>query len=284
MSKTVSAGIVTAYGAAVRGGYQGTYDQFCAALVQLTDVLNDLTGLSVTIETLEEGEQATAQYANGVLALGIPRGATGNGIQSVALVSTVGLTKTYRITYTNDDHFDFNVQDGKGIQSIVQNADYTLTVTYTDGTSWTSDSIRGAKGETGATPNLTVGTVTTLPAGQDATADIGGTPENPVLNFGIPKGSDYGMNVVTMTGTDITLEAQAETRYICGTLASLEITSLPTQGIVDIVFNSGSTATVLDLPSTVQMPEWFLLGANQTVEISILDGVYGSVMTWDSST
>lgn len=198
MSKTVSAGIVTAYGAAVRGGYQGTYDQFCADLVQLTDVLNDLTGLNVTIETLAEGSQATAHYADGVLSLGIPRGATGNGIQSVALISTAGLVKTYRITYTDSEHFDFNVQDGKGIQSIVQNADYTLTVTYTDGTSWTSGSIRGAKGETGATPNLTIGTVTTLPAGQDATAEIGGTAEEPVLNFGIPKGADGEVSAASM--------------------------------------------------------------------------------------
>lgn len=249
MSHTVNAGIVTAYGAAVRGGYQGTYNEFCEDLVKLTKIINDLTDFEVTVETLAEGASATGTYSDGILSLGIPVGATGNGIDHITL-----------------------------------NADYTLTVYFTNGTQWTSGSIRGAKGDTGATPNLTIGTVTTLPAGQDATAEIGGTAEEPVLNFGIPKGSDYGMNVVTLTGTDITLAAQAETRYICGTLASLEITSLPTQGIVDIVFNSGSTATVLDLPSTVQMPEWFLLGANQTVEISILDGVYGSVMTWDSST
>lgn len=249
MSQTVNAGIVTAYGAAVRGGYQGTYDDFCADIVKLTDVLNDLTGLSVTVETLAEGASATGTYSDGILSLGIPVGATGNGIDHMTL-----------------------------------NADYTLTVYFTNGTQWTSGSIRGAKGETGTTPNLTIGTVSTLPAGQEATADIGGTAEDPVLNLGIPKGSDYGMNVVTLTGTDITLAAQAETRYICGTLASLEITSLPTQGIVDILFVSGSTATVLDLPATVQMPEWFLMGTNQTVEISILDGVYGSVMQWASST
>ena len=29
MSKTYSAGIVTAYGAAKRAGYQGTYEDFC---------------------------------------------------------------------------------------------------------------------------------------------------------------------------------------------------------------------------------------------------------------
>ena len=39
-------------------------------------------------------------------------GPAGNGISSIALVSTSGKVKTYRITYTNGDHFDFNVTDG----------------------------------------------------------------------------------------------------------------------------------------------------------------------------
>lgn len=47
----------------------------------------------------------------------------------------------------------------------------------------------GEKGDPGATPNLTIGTVTTLEAGQDATASMGGTAESPVLNLGIPKGA-----------------------------------------------------------------------------------------------
>ena len=40
---------------------------------------------------------------------------------------------------------------GNGIASTTLNADYTLTITYTDGTSWTSTSIRGETGATGAT-------------------------------------------------------------------------------------------------------------------------------------
>lgn len=61
------------------------------------------------------------------------------------------------------------------------------------GASWdnliaTAD-LRGAKGDTGATPNLQIGTVTTLGAGEDASASISGTPEEPRLNLGIPKGA-----------------------------------------------------------------------------------------------
>jgi hypothetical protein len=46
----------------------------------------------------------------------------------------------------------------------------------------------GAKGDTGATPNLQIGTVTTLESGSSATASITGTTENPLLNLGIPRG------------------------------------------------------------------------------------------------
>lgn len=185
MSKKYDAGISTAYGAAVRGGYAGTYEQFCADLARLAEVLEEFLGFSVTIQTLAEGQQATASYENGVLSLGIPKGDTGNGIQSISLLSTVGLVKTYRITYTNGNVFDFPVADGKGISNTTLNADYTLTITYNDGTTWTSTSIRG---EVGATPHLTIGTVETLPPSQSASATITGTDENPVLNLRIPKG------------------------------------------------------------------------------------------------
>lgn len=49
---------------------------------------------------------------------------------------------------------------------------------------------QGPKGDTGATPDIQIGTVTTLPAGSDATASMSGTAENPLLNLGIPKGAD----------------------------------------------------------------------------------------------
>lgn len=53
-----------------------------------------------------------------------------------------------------------------------------------------AEKAENAKGDTGATPNLTIGTVETLDAGSNATATITGTPEDPVLSLGIPKGYD----------------------------------------------------------------------------------------------
>ena len=217
MSQTTNAGIVTAYGAAVRGGYQGSYNDFCTDLANLTQVVNELANLSATAETLVAGSAATATYSNGVFSFGIPRGDkgetgdTGNGIESVSLLSTSGLNKTYRITFTDGTHFDYVVADGKSIVSTVLNVDYTLTITYNDGTTWTSESIRGA---TGATPNLTIGTVITGAAGTPASAEITGTAEDPVLNLTIPKGADGDVSPASLASTYSASQTYAVGDYV----------------------------------------------------------------------
>ena len=53
-----------------------------------------------------------------------------------------------------------------------------------------TDTGKPSRGENGVVPDIQIGTVTTLPAGSDATASMGGTAENPLLNLGIPKGAD----------------------------------------------------------------------------------------------
>lgn len=56
----------------------------------------------------------------------------------------------------------------------------------------------------GPTPNLQIGAVETLESGSEATANITDTPENPLLNLGIPKGpqgADGSSNVAYDAGT-----------------------------------------------------------------------------------
>jgi hypothetical protein len=48
--------------------------------------------------------------------------------------------------------------------------------------------IQGVKGETGATPNLSIGSVTTGEPGTEASVQISGTKENPLLHLTIPRG------------------------------------------------------------------------------------------------
>jgi len=66
-------------------------------------------------------------------------GPTGNGIASIALLSTVGLVKTYRITYTNASTFDFTVSDGangtNGVDATSNNLQRTVSSSFTLGDS-----------------------------------------------------------------------------------------------------------------------------------------------------
>ncbi len=91
--------------------------------------------------------------------------------------------------------------------------------------------------------------------------------------------SAAGSTIVSVSGTTPTISADAGSVYVCGELTSLNFTP-PSTGVTTVVFTSGATATELTLPSTVKMPDWFVMEANRTYEISISLGQYGSVMSW----
>ena len=70
-----------------------------------------------------------------------------------------------------------------------------------------------------------------------------------------------------------TINAVANTQYLCGEVESLTIV-LPQSGIVDVIFESGDTPTVLTLPAGVKMhPSWPGVKANTKYEINFCDGV-----------
>jgi hypothetical protein len=61
---------------------------------------------------------------------------------------------------------------------------------------------------------------------------------------------------VSVSGTTPTITALSGIQYVCGEVATLDIT-LPASGIVDVVFESGSTPTVLTVnPQTGMTVEW----------------------------
>lgn len=77
----------------------------------------------------------------------------------------------------------------------------TATVSTVDGHYRVAFGIpAGATGATGATPNMTIGTVETLQEGAQATATITGTTANPVLNLGIPVGATGATGSAGATG------------------------------------------------------------------------------------
>lgn len=85
-----------------------------------------------------------------------------------------------------------------GVEAETLDTGFPATVSYSGGV-MSFGLPRGDKGETGLTPNITVGQVETLDPSFDAEVYINGTAENPKLNFRIPKG-DPGELVIAQNG------------------------------------------------------------------------------------
>jgi hypothetical protein len=91
---------------------------------------------------------------------------------------------------------------------------------------------------------------------------------------------------VIVSGTTPTITALPGIQYVCGEVATLDIT-LPASGCVDVVFQSGSTPTVLTItPPTGQTVKWAngfdptALEANTTYEIRVRNGQLASALSW----
>ena len=179
---------------------------FVSNIFTLTVDANFLTGTSTSWQLTP----AAQNYFDQLIALvekvqsDLDSGAfVGNGIQSIAKISTSGLVDTYQITFTNRSTFEYQVTNGQNGQ--------TPTITIQDGY-WYINGVntgqqvqgeQGPKGDTGETgpqgpqgskgnpgqnATIAIGTVTTLEPDQEATVQNTGTETNAVLAFGIPKG------------------------------------------------------------------------------------------------
>lgn len=84
-----------------------------------------------------------------------------------------------------------------------------------------------------------------------------------------------GMNIVNLSGTQITQVGADNTFYVCGELTELTFTA-PAVGITMIRFTSGTTPTVLTISGVTAWMFDFdptVLEANTTYDISVLNGI-----------
>ena len=186
------------------------------------------TGQAATIEvestvTGEPGTQASVENVGTAgaakLKFTIPRGNTGqNGVSptlAAGNVETLEPDQPATASVTGEGpayQINLGIPQGKtgetgaqGVQGEIGPRGYTFTPAVDDAgnLSWTNDGglpnpkeinikgpigATGPQGNPGATPTITVGTVTTLDPGQDATAEITGETPNLTLNLGIPEG------------------------------------------------------------------------------------------------
>lgn len=143
------------------------------------------------VSTLEPGSRATAnvrlisenRYA---IDLGIPRGAKGQDGAGGGSGSVVNPTLEIG-SVTNGEVASAEI--------VGDSPNYTINLVLPKGEKGEQGLTgergpQGEQGNDGVTPNITIGEVTTLEAGQQATVTKTGTKEEPVFNFGIPKGQD----------------------------------------------------------------------------------------------
>lgn len=121
---------------------------------------------------------------------------------------------------------------------------------------------------------------TALAAGASPTAEITEVEGHKNIALGIPAGASGEMTVETVTGTTPSITGVSNHRYVCGEVSTISITP-PSSGIIDVVFESGTTPAVLTATG-VSFPAWFdstSLEASVTYEICIADGM-GVVAKW----
>ena len=198
-------------------------------------------------ETLPAGSQATASYDDGVFHFGIPKGDTGEDGYSptVRMMRGTGRLNIY-ITDKNGTKSSY-VDDGKDGRKLAMGSVSTLetgepaTAEIIDNPQWpemylnlglpkgnTGD--QGEQGETGETPIISIGTVSTLPAGSSATASMDTTdPEHPVLSMGIPKGDPGEVTEAELTAatTELKSAIQQKADIITDTVQNVAVASVP---------------------------------------------------------
>ena len=173
-----------------------------AAVEEAQAAAEAIENLGVDAEQLPAGSEPTVTKTvdpdTGVVTLTFglvdgEQGETGVGIQSISWNPdyTMTVTMTNGATYTSGNlrgPTGATGADGNGIASAVLNQNYTLTLTFTDGTSYTTPSIRGAQGEQG---------IQGVPGNDGQSAAITGATVSVDTNVGTPSVT------VTAGGTDL---------------------------------------------------------------------------------
>ena len=93
----------------------------------------------------------------------------------------------------------------------------------------------GPQGDTGATPGITIGTVTTGAPGTEAAATMTGTPEAPVLSLTIPRGMPGEGNVSSVAGVMPDEDGDVP-------LSAADVGAYPDSGIRSLTFSIASSA------------------------------------------
>ena len=235
-------------------------------------------------------------------------------------ITVTDITGGHRVTITDaDGAHSFDVMDGEDGAGTVQDVQVNGTSVVTDGVANVPIAGPGKFGavqvsgyglqmQSNGYISTKVATSAEVKAGQRSWEHIAPFVQHQSTFYGLAKaaGSDEKNSTlpvgqytesaksaisemlsgsVSVSGTTPTINALPGIRYVCGEVTTLDI-ALPATGIVDVVFESGSTPTVLTVtPPTGVTMKWAngfdpaSLDANTTYEINIADGL-GVTASW----
>lgn len=245
------------------GGTQYGIDS--GATVQLIVVRPDNVGVQITGTTFTYGDEG-AQYLGAYAELTqVALAVSGKMRGQFKITSGTQILRTEIFAISNGVALDASTDEWAGEYDGYNLDELVETVNEV------SEAANGVINMTVSAQTLAQGASATVTKTEDAEGIIN-------LDFGLPLASGE-VQVVNVSGSNPTITAEYNKRYVCGEVSTLTITPAA-QGCTDVLFTSGTTPTVLNLPNTVKMPSWFSVEASKTYEINILDGVYGSVMSW----
>lgn len=263
--------------------------------VRVDETTNTLANMRATAETLPEDEQATAEYADGVLTIGVPKGDTGEtgapGTDGISPTITVtDITGGHRVTITDaTGPHSFDVMDGEG-GGAVQDVQVNGVSVLSDGVAnvpLASTTDAGVMRVVSSFGHSVSAGILGHKAAVESTLKRGTDAQDPVVSrnsyiatfYGLAKaaGNDekdsallLGQHTesaksaisemlngsVTVDGTTPTINAMPGVRYVCGEVSTIDIVT-PESGIVDVVFTSGATPAVLTVtPPTGMTMKW----------------------------
>ena len=293
IEKTSTVGLVDTYTVTLTNGQTTTFT--------VTNGQNGTPGVSpeITVSEITGGHRITitdADHPSGqtVDVMDGENGDPGRGIVSVTKIGTSGLVDTYQITYTSGEPTTFTVTNGApgtpgadGVSPAVSISSITggHSVTITDKdhpTGQSFDVLDGTNGTDGTTFTPSVASNGDLSWSND-----GGKTNPETVNI---KGPSGAMLVESVTGATPSITGADNHRYVCGEVSTISI-SPPVSGIIDVVFECGSTPAVLtcsaqfpdNFDATVTGTDTYTLKANTRYEINIMDG-YALVAEWAVST
>ena len=251
----------------------------------------------------------------------------GVGIVSIAKTGTSGLVDTYTVTLTNEDTYEFTVTNGKDGENGAPGADGQDGTPGRDGTDgqdgtsayvwikyaavqptvdadmksspdawigiysgdadnapahYTDYTWYKIKGEPGAVQDVQVNGTSVLVSG------IANIPTAGQNIYGVVQKGDSLVIEEAVNGSTPSITGVANHLYVCGECSTLSIV-VPESGIIDVLFKSGTTATVLTVTSaksgvtSIKWADGFdptNLEASTTYELNIMDGEYGVIASW----